>query len=266
MDIRDIILKELMKIEDDDVALCLSSGVDSSALLFALLELNKNVHVYSFTLEDRESTDFKVAKSLANKYDLDFTPIYLPTNVDVIIKDLYTLARDFNASTKTDFECAWPFLYVYPKVKERYIVTGIPADGHFCLSKRGMIHYKDNIEEFRNIYFSKDNVGQLKQRQILANSFGKINIDPYYSSDIMIRLKGFSWDDINKPYQKMPIINMYPSEFNEIKIRKHTNFQLGDSGISEVFKQIITHDINKWGYKSVVGIYNQIIKEVRNDS
>lgn len=260
LNLHDILINEVKNLPIDDVALCLSSGIDSQSLLFAMLECGINPSVYSFTLEDRESSDFTSARDLANKYNLTFEKIKLPLDMDSLISDCRIMAKEYGAIKKTDFECLWPFLYVYPKIKEHYVVTGIPADGLFCLSKKGMIHFKDKVDEFRESYFANPNAGQRILRGKLAKKYGKENIDPYYSIRIREYLYGYSWDDLNKPYQKMPIRNAF-SEFKYMPVVKHTNLQLGDSGISKLFEKLLYTSLNDRGYKSVIGIYNKIIKE-----
>lgn len=265
LNLHDILIDEVKNLPPHDVALCLSSGVDSQSLLFAMLECGINPNIYSFTLEDRESRDFICAKNLANKYGLNFTKIELPLEVDNLIKDCKIMAYQYGAVKKTDFECLWPFLYLYPKIKEHYVVTGIPADGLFCLSKKGMIHFKDNVDFFRELYFNNPNAGQRILRDKLAKEYNKKNVDPYYSIKIREYLRGYKWDELNKPYQKMPIRNSF-IEFQSMPILKHTNLQLGDSGISELFKKLLTTYLNDKGYKSVVGVYNNIIKQVNQDA
>ena len=264
--LHDILINEVCRLPKNDVALCLSSGIDSQSLFFAMLASGITPHVYSFTLEDRESRDFTEARALAAKMCAPFTKVTLPLDVDTLINDCYTMARDYGAKKKTDFECLWPFLYMYPAIKEKYIVTGIPADGHFCLSKKGILHYKNDVDAFREIYFSNPNAGQKILRAQLAYKYGKINVDPYYSPNIAHALKGMTWDELNKPQQKMPIRNSF-TYFATMKVHNHTNFQLGDSGIAEHFKTLLDTRLNDKGYKSVVGIYNKIVKQVnKNDT
>ena len=261
LNLHNILIGELKEI-NEPVALCLSSGVDSQSLLFALLELKKQVTVYSFTLNSRKSTDFMVAENLCKKLGVKFVPIYLPTDVQTIKKDVYELIKRFGCEKKTDVECCWPFLYVYKKATEKIVVTGIPADGHFCLSKKGMIHYKDRVDEFRRNYFSNPNAGQRIIRTRMAKTFGKRLIDPFYSNKISAYLSGYTWEKLNKPYQKMPIRNAFKSEFKKLKVRNHTNLQKGDSGISDVFEKLLKTELNNKNYKSVVGIYNQIRRDL----
>jgi hypothetical protein len=73
---------------------------------------------------------------------------------------------------------------------------------------------------------------------------------------------GRSWDEVNKPKQKQPIRDSFPDMFKRIKVFPHTNFQLGDSGISDHFAQLVHTALNKKGHTSVVGVYNNLIKVI----
>lgn len=264
--LHDILIEEVRNLPKDDVALCLSAGVDSQSLLFAMLSCGIIPHVYSFTLEDRESRDFVEARALSKAMRVPFTKVTLPMDIETLIGDCFTMAREFGAKKKTDFECIWPFLYVYPIVKEKYVVTGIPADGHFCISKKGILHYKDDVDAFRRMYFANPNAGQRLLRRRLANRYGKVNVDPFYSPNIAEALKGLSWNELNKPQQKMPIRNSFP-QFASMRVYNHTNLQLGDSGIAQHFEKLLHTRLNDKGWKSVVGIYNKIIKQIdKNDT
>lgn len=256
--LHDILIDEVCGLPKGDVALLLSSGIDSQSLLFAMLECGIYPHVYSFTLEDRESHDFLVAQSLAKEMGVRFTKIALPLDKETLIRDCFTMARKYGARKKTDFECLWPFLYVYQRVEERVVVTGIPADGHFALSKKAVLHYKDDVEAFREGYFRNPNAGQRLMRGMLASEWGRVNVDPYYSEKIATALRGLSWDELNKPKEKMPIRRSFERLMSG---SRHTNLQLGDSGISQHFETL--HEAYK-GHKSVVGIYNEIVKQAND--
>ena len=88
--------------------------------------------------------------------------------------------------------CAFPFLYVYPHIKEKYILTGWAADGYYGVSKRANIHYKHTkelLDVFRNGYFGKlDKESQkftpgnpvgVKQQMLLAETIDSTLVAPY---------------------------------------------------------------------------------------
>ncbi len=242
----------------NDVAICLSSGVDSQSILFALLEANKNVVAYSFTLDDKESTDFKMAKRVCEIFSISFVPVVLPTDIQQLKLDVLLLHDKYKCNHKTEYECTWPFLYLYRLVDEPILAHGIGSDGHFCLSKKGMMHFKYRIDEYRENYWKRVNGGEKLQHEILAKQYNKIIFEPYKDISIIEYFKGTSWDEVNRPRQKQPILNSFPEYFDKFKIYPHTNFQLGDSGISEHFKKLVSTDWNIHNYTSVTGIFNSV--------
>ena len=131
LNIRNLLLEMISEIDDDEVAVFLSSGIDSRCILFALLEYGKKVHTYSFTLDDRVSTDCRVAEDVSKTYGVEFTRIVLPTNINVLKKDIILLHEKYGCIKKTEYECVWPFLYSYKIIGEKVVSNGIRADIHF---------------------------------------------------------------------------------------------------------------------------------------
>lgn len=261
LNVHDTLVKLVEQIKEKEIAISLSSGIDSASVLFALLECGKKVTAYSFTLDTHNSRDFLEAQELANKLNIEFVPVILPTDVTKLQSDCITLRRDYGCTKKTDYICTWPYLYLTPVVKERVLATGMAADGHFVISKKGCLHYKNNVEEFRRSYFSNPFRCQLPYRTAIANKCDIVLFEPYLSDEMYQYLLHTSWDDCNKPQQKMPIRRAFPDMYSKyITIHNHTNFQLGDSGISEHFDKLLKTDWNRCGFKIVTGIFNRLNK------
>jgi hypothetical protein len=254
---RDILINQVSQIPDTDVALLLSAGIDSNSVMFALLEAGKRVTAYSFTMASHPSTDYIHAQKNAKTFGVNFVGIPLPNNLDFLIMDMEKLV-EYGAETKTDFECGFPMLHVYPEIEEICIVSGMGADGHFCLSKKGMIHYKDRIDEFRQMTFAKPNYCQAQIHRALCTIYDKIWITPYLSQPVKNYFMGKSWEEINRPHQKQVILDAFPEQFEKIKVFKHTNFQKGDSGIDKLCDSLVSSRYNTGGHKSPVGIYNAL--------
>lgn len=252
LNVHDTLIELTSKIKEDTVAISLSSGIDSMSVLFALLECGKKVVVYSFTLDDRESRDFREARSLAESLNLKFVSVLLPTDIDTLKQDVLILGNEYRCKKKTDYICTWPYLYLTKAVKEKVLATGMAADGHFVISKKGVLHYKNDVETFRRNYFSNPSRCQLPQRTKLANECGITLFEPYLSNEMYEYLLHSTWDECNKPQQKMPIRRAF--EYPTMHL--HTNFQLGDSGISEHFNKLLNTDWNIHNYKSIIGILN----------
>jgi hypothetical protein len=260
-DVRRVLLNEFAKNipRGERVALLLSGGIDSLACGLALRELGYDVTAYSFMLDGIVSTDFARARSRAEKFGFDFQAVILPTDIDTLANDLRELAGPrVGARTKTDFECGWPVARAIREVRERYIVTGHGADGHFCISKKGMIHYRDRIDVFRAGLFSNPRYAQRTILDSVANY--RTMVFPFLSEAMVATFAGTTWNDVNRPRQKQPILDAYPEEFARVKIDLHTNLQLGDSGIAEHFKILLTSPWNTMNAKSPVAIYNEIVR------
>ena len=214
-------------------------------------------------LDNKLSTDFKKARYLAEKLKLNFVPVFLPKCYDQIIDDLAILVR-FGAKLKTDFECCWPLLYVYKVAKERVLFSGVAADGHFCISKKGMIHYKNRIDEFRKKLFSSSTYAQKTIHNNIADFYNKVHIAPYRSQDMVNQFLGTTWEQVNKPNQKQPILNAYKDKWKlTLGIGKHQNLQLGDSGIADHLSGLVKTKYNCGNYKSVTGIYNSLVRKIK---
>jgi asparagine synthetase B (glutamine-hydrolysing) len=265
--IKGVIKNCVSNIPDQEVALCLSSGIDSNSILFELLEQGKKVTAFTFTMEGIASRDFIHAKKNCEAFGVDLVRVELPNSVDKLKEAVYKLAR-MGAKTKADFECFFPFLYLYehPALTQKYIISGLGGTGHFCITKKGMIHFRETrIDEFRNSLYSNPNYSQKKLHEDYCEKIGKIHIMPYMTQEMIDEFKGVQWNELNKPKEKQAILDSYKDWFNKVKVFRHTNFQKADSGISTAFLQLVHTDLNKGNFKTPKGIYNDIIDEVKSE-
>lgn len=261
MNIKLIIQKELNKIEDNDVALLLSGGIDSLFLLFCLLELKKNVTCYTFCLEDRESSDLIYAVQACKIFGLKHRTIWLPTNIKSLIKDIQYLIPTYSLKKKTEVECMWPLWKVIQKSKHVNMVTGLAAGIHFGQTKKARIHYSQTAElmnEFREDYFLNPKNREPEILDMMCLEHKKKMYHPFFAKELLQEFKGTTWNDINKPLQKQPLLDCFPNEFKKVKIRIPQNFQCGDSGIIDLFHSLLNDSINTKNWKSTIGIYNEI--------
>ena len=257
MTVRTVLMRAAHAITDSHVALFLSGGIDSASLLFALQEAGKQVTCYSFMLDGKASTDFLLARRNARAFGAEFVPVLLPRSLASLKADLLTLSR-LGAKKKTDFECGWPMLYAYAAVREGVVFSGMGADGHFCISKKGMLHYRDRVDEFRRVTFSNPSYAQQPLHRAMSHRLGKVAVLPYVTKEMQSVFHGLTWDQVNRPKQKQPILDAFPEQYRRITILPHTNLQLGDSGIADHFRCLLSSDWNTGGWKSPVGIYNTL--------
>ena len=255
--IKKVIDDAVSNIEDENVGLAFSGGIDSLSILFSCLEQKKKVMCYSFTLSHHVSTDFSEARKFAKKFGVGFTGIHLPRELNQLKKDLIFL-RDMGARKKVDYTCGYPMLYIYKNMKEKVLISGLGADGHYCISKKGMIHFKDNIDAFRADLFKNENYAQKVLNNNIARYYNKQTVIPYLLPEMINEFKGTTWNELNKPRQKYATLMAYKDYFKTIKVRNHTNLQLGDSKIEENLNKLLDSDWNKHKHKSIVGVFNTL--------
>lgn len=258
------LLKESLADVDGPIAVALSGGVDSTSCLFALQQLGKDVRAYTFHVKGVESTDFQVARNICDIFDVPFNEVILPNDLSTIKQDVYTIIQGLGYRNKTDIECIWPFLYLLPNMSESTLVTGSCADGHFVISREGMLNYRDSVEamdKYRSDLFSDPDYAQIRMVERIAKKYGIDDVRvPYFDREFVRLFMGTSWDEINKPNQKQPIIDAYPELFAKVPTRNHSNLQMGDSKIQEQFEKLINSRWNIHDYDSPVGIYNSVAR------
>lgn len=238
----------------DEVAVLLSAGTDSITCALAAHRLGKKVTGYSMFIDGQETTDSLGAREVAEHFGWDFVSVDVP--VDNIEEDFIKLVKDYNCKKKTQVECTWPFLYVYPQIKQKEVLSGVAADGWYGVSKKACIHFKHTKElfdQFRNDYFGSPNPAGVRQQEQLADENNIKLIAPYLDNRVRDYMMQHDWDYFNKPYQKAPIRESFP-EFKEIKRRKHENLQL-IAGIPDYFEKLLDNpNLNMYNRKRVMDL------------
>ena len=258
--LRDL-FKQILSPLPNRIAVATSGGISSAALLASAIEAGKTPTVTSFTFEGHYSTDFLYAQKLANFFCANFEPVFLPTDQAEILASIRLLSKTYKLKKKARIECTFPFLYLARVVKSLEIstlVTGLCDDGHFGLSKKAMIHFREPQEKFdafRCDYFSNpDAAGRKGITEVCKDANVQI-VNPYYDAKVFRLFIGRSWDELNKPRQKEAIRREYP-ELDRFNIPRHSNLQLGDSGIAERLGAAAIAAVP--GTRSAIAAYNRI--------
>lgn len=256
-------LKEALKPHDGPFAALMSGGIDSHAVLFSLLELGKKVHCYSFTLDDRESRDFRAAKNTAAALSLPFTPIVLSTDIKKLKKDVKYLVQDLGLTSKAAIESLWGLSKAVDASKQPFITSGLAAGLYFVETKSGCMHYKNRTDEYRAEKWPKamSAAGQTAAMIRHAQKRKKTWISPFLTRAMFNEFQGTTWEQLNQPKLKQPMHDQFASQLEQVRVYAPQSLQLGDSGISDLFKLLLEDDEwNQWGYKSTSGIFNRVAK------
>lgn len=248
----------------------LSSGVDSNAVLSAFLLNGYKPVVVSFCLDGKPSTDFRSAQTTAKLEGLEFVPVFLNTDLDALVDDIRHLIWHFDLERKTEIETFWACSTAIKEAHDagiEVVANGLGAGALFGDGRKGAIHAREDgdnpawLDEERATKFTNPRYAQFAAWEQALGELGMSQVNPYREASMREALRGYSYNSCNKPVQKAPLRDAFP-EMLRYKIKPHTNLQLGDSGIAELFEGLLKHPINKNGSKSVVGIYNALAKEI----
>lgn len=237
-----------------------TGGIDSAALVMACLDVGIKPTIVSFTLDDRESSDFRQGRRLAEWTQLPFLPVYLSTDAAVIANEVWTGITIHGLRTKAAIETFYPISMLAQCLDTDVLITGHGSDGHFCVSKKGMMHFRQTqarFQQFRKAYFQAH---QQEQRMLnkLTRAYGLCYIGPYWNPSIFRMFADSCWDDVNRPRQKEPIRAAFP-ELDALRIGNHRNLQLGDSGIAEIVGETMRRKYTPHA-KSPVSAYNLLVR------
>tara|TARA_B100000989_G_scaffold298013_1_gene285714 strand:- start:39 stop:893 length:855 start_codon:yes stop_codon:yes gene_type:complete len=241
-------------VKDDIVAVLMSGGVDSLSVAFAAHDVGKRVVGFTFCLEGNETYDYLKAKEVCADMGWECNPFHVPTTN--LVDDWHRLVK-LGCRKKTHFETVFPFLYVYPDIYPKYVLTGWGADGYFGPSKKAMMRYSNDkkwdnytkyckehnqkqltFNEFRIEYLDGDCAGY-KEHTNLAEHHNKIHIAPYKDSKkIRELLMSKSWFELNKPRQKEIIRKDFTNLEKYGTIKPHINLHLG-ANIHKLFETLL---------------------------
>jgi hypothetical protein len=201
----------------DIVALLLSGGLDSTSVGLALRKCGKTIRAYTYRLQGYPSRDLKKAIAIANHFDWPLTVIEVPT-ADVA-RDFVRLAVEHGCGKKTQFEVAFPLLYLLPRIDETEVWTGWNADDHYGNTKNYVLRQKQMAREGvspieRKEAFDAERCAQFERKVTdpesgtwcyghrLSDQCGKRLLDPYLDDAVrayFLRFDHETLSPLNKP-------------------------------------------------------------------
>jgi asparagine synthetase B (glutamine-hydrolysing) len=276
-DILKFSIKEKIK-NEKNIAIALSGGMDSLSVLLCCLELNLNPTCYTFYLDNYESEDLLASRKICKIFNLELVEVKLDTSYIDLLGDvkhiLKTHVNDEHCINhkKTFIQCFHPMTYLVKYVKESIILTAMVADDLQFNSKKFGILYSLSIKNNSYAVYEKrikdtnnENKGSYKQIKNLFMENGINFIDVYRDKLLFDYFYSKTFEDCVSPKRKNLVYEEFKDYLVKYKLyRKPSPFQL-NSKINEWHDSLLL-DINYGkGFKSVVGIYNKIYKEIINE-
>ena len=267
---RDICIKRIMEIDPNGTAaLALSGGTDSITVLFSMLELGRKPTCYTFHMAGINSVDYIASKKICKDFGLKHVEVVVPSDLETMYHDIERVIPYCEHVKKTIIQCMVPWLYIYPEMQEKTIITGIGGDDLFCTQRKLKIQFANEgdlaIMSMRHCYtddlrFSGANI------QRFASAYGKRFIDFYNTEDIFGFMRGFSLGAINKPVDKYASIKAFSDYYKRgsyYRDQTDHSYQI-NSKLRECHELLLKSKYNTGCHKAIIGLYNDIARRVAN--
>ena len=258
---------------ESKVAVLMSGGIDSMTCAFAAEDAGKQVVCYTFQVGEWESKDSVTSQRYCEKLGWDFHLVKIPP--ENIERDFLKLADHYRCKSKVQFECTYPFMYLFDRVEERNVITGMAADIHFGNSRKVMVDViplKNERWKAKQIFDADrlDRVGggkipRVTSRMIMiAKENGQNLIVPYIHQDVCDYFIELDWWEMNQPLHKHATTSAYKHRFMECGYRKHANLQIV-SGIDKVFAGLLDGPLNVKNRKRVLDLCRDYVRGDEQD-
>ena len=262
--------------KSEPIGVALSSGIDSNAVLFGLIDLGYNVIGYTYYRSGHYSSDYLAAKETCKNLGISHIGVEVPDQLDFTL--IEHIIKDHKFKLKTAIEVLYIMNHVFKKMSNdgiKYAFCGADADDYFCISKRAQIHFKNTLElnkEYRRLCFEKIEIGsdgfateviwdrQLRYWKKMANENNVELKMPYNRLEIFNYFWNKSWNELNRPKQKYPLWQLYPEYVSKAgKLEKHTDLQCGNTNIREIFEVLLDDkELNKKNRARMMDLYRDL--------
>jgi len=268
---RELVIEQVSALPSD-APLFLSGGVDSGTLLAAFLAIGRKPLCCTFKLGDYESADYLVSKDMCETFGLPFIPVTVPRNVDLMYEDCKKVIWLTGSSVKTHVQCSWPFLHMCRELRSMGYSTaamGMAVDDLWGTGRDFSIAYRNGGDyEFTKERERTINDPSVSDHSVmrLCRKMGVDVVDCYRQKPIIDYMLSLRYDQLHNPsFKGLALLGF--SEFWRKKPwyrnpEKQASFLQVVSGIREFHDVLLTTPYNKNKHKAVVGIYNDIKKEV----
>lgn len=266
--LRGLFLKRIEEIDPPKkAALALSGGTDSVTVLFSMLDTGRKPRCYTFFMDGIISVDLKSSRNLSREFGLELVEVPVPSDIDSIYQDVKDIIPHCEHVKKTIIQCMIPWKYIYSAMDEDTIITGIGGDDLFCTQRKLQVLFHKSgdtaLAPYRKCYsnnldFSAANISRY------GRHYGKSNIDFYDDKAIFDFCNQFSFSAINKPVVKGAAIRAFMDYYqmgSYYRDQTDHSYQI-NSRLRDCHDRLLTSAYNKHGHKAIIGLYNEIAREV----
>lgn len=259
---------------DRPLVISLSGGVDSATLLFAALDAKLDVRAVTFQMEHFVSPDMRAARALCRTFGVPHLEVNIPASRLDVLRDVERLIdmlhwEKTDRIRKTAIQCAYPYLYVVPRVQKwlgdehPIIVTGFAA-GSATMTTRAdgkmiSMYGEASVSSARYSRVEDPNVSTYHIMQ-LGRDLGAYMFDLFDDPLFFTWVQQFPISLTNQPVQKYMLVGLYKPYWKIGPFyRTPESFQVV-SGIREAHDQLLT--LQKYRrHHAIIGAYHQIAIE-----
>lgn len=286
---KEILLKRLEQVPSD-YTLSFSAGIDSSMLLYGLMEINKPPkQLLTFQIEDYETNDLYYSRKIAEGFGIPLTIVKIPKvskeEASNIINDI---TNRIGISRKIDIQVCYAYHYMLQEIQTNHLVAGLYEDVIYETNAKLSIKYRDVIkgdlskEEFDNYYNNhrrlcyedKNANGNVHNHLIIRkylNSYGITLDTPLQTKEIFEHFQNVNYEQTNFKLENEKMIEkkkwfvtdvIFKSQFDRFgngknKSNFHTKKEKGD--INTLHCEIFECE-----KKNLIGEYNKIKNQVQH--
>jgi hypothetical protein len=289
-DFKEMLLERLSKLPKE-FTLSFSAGIDSSMILYGLMEINKPPkQLLTFQVEDCETDDLVYSRKIADGYGIPLTIVKIPKvskeEASNIIKDV---TDTIGISRKIDIQVCYAYHYMLKEIQTNYLVAGLYEDIIYETNAKLSIKYRDMLkgdvtrEEFdtyykdhkRLCYEDKNANGNIHNHLVIRNYLTAkgITLDtPLQSENIYKHFQNVNYEQSNFKFENDKMIQkkkwfvtdlLFKTQFDRFGNAKnnsnfHTKKEKGD--INTLHCEIF--ETNK---KNIISEYNKIKNQITHE-
>lgn len=241
-------LADKLNLNTDNTAIMLSGGAESLCILWTLLSIGVRPTVISWTGgQEKESTDFRKAKQVAEFYDLPFYPMTVDYDPDEYCKHVVDALVNHGMESRPDFEVSWLYRSAFKKANELgkpYLISGIGEGNQLALGRKSEVAGRQGRLSVANRAYSHGQIIYSHQCPSLirmARDEGIRLLVPAMMWGAIPQFSHLPFRLLNIPRNKVIFWRAYKPEIDECGITVYVSpMQTGNSSAKELVENAVT--------------------------
>lgn len=262
----------------------LSGGIDSASILAAQIAHGYKPELYTFQLGEMVSRDLSTATAMAKHFGLNLHVAKIPQNEETLISDIYKILpytwEYFNKVRqmipdnveplyKVPIQCLHAMSYSLELAASHGVtklMTGFCADSYYGSGRRSNVILQQDGYKAWDDYRKKYLVHPINADLLVkayANDIHGIDLHDGWADDRIAEFMfQFNQAQLNTPFPKAMAVYAFPEFWKAGNWRRGNESLQVVGGIREWHDTLLASPINTGGYKAIIGLYNNMAKEL----